>query len=58
LRQEQLEEAGVIVVRWGQAQLGNMRRVAERLYAAFARGQWRTADERRWIVRANTDFAL
>jgi hypothetical protein len=58
LRQEQLEEAGVIVVRWGRAQLGNMRRVAERLYAAFARGQRRTADERRWIVRANTDFAL
>jgi hypothetical protein len=58
LRQEQLEEAGVIVVRWGRAQLGNMPRLAERLYGAFGRGQRRTADERRWIVRANTDFAL
>ena len=57
LRQEQLEEAGVIVVRWGGVQIANMQRVAERLYAAFGRGQRRTADERRWIVRPNTDFA-
>lgn len=58
LRQERLETAGVIVVRWGQAQLRNAARLADRLYGAFARGQRRPASERGWLVRPSSgDFA-
>jgi hypothetical protein len=52
LRQERLEEAGLIVVRWGLAQLGDLPRLIDRLCRAFARGERRGADERRWIARS------
>ncbi|MCW2495551.1 MAG: hypothetical protein JWQ77_1475 [Jatrophihabitans sp.] len=38
LRQESLEQLGLIVVRWGWADLARFEQVAARLRAAFARG--------------------
>jgi hypothetical protein len=48
LRQERLEEAGLIVVRWGWADLKQFEGVAGRLRRAFSRGADRPAHDRRW----------
>jgi len=50
LRQEYLEETGLIVVRWGQRQLSSFEVVAERLSRAFARGAARRPEDRSWTV--------
>jgi len=51
LRQERFEDTGLIVVRWGRAQLGDIGHLAGRLRNAFARGQRRLADDRGWMAR-------
>lgn len=50
VRQEDLEETGLIVVRWGQVQLSKFESVADRLRRAFARGRARRPVDRRWSV--------
>jgi hypothetical protein len=50
-RQEGLEDAGLIVVRWGRAHLGDMGHLAGRLNNAFTRSKRRSASERGWVVR-------
>lgn len=50
-RQQLLEEAGVFFVRWGRSDLTNMPRLVDRVEAQFARGQRRSAADRRFIVR-------
>lgn len=51
LRQERLENAGLIVVRWGYADLGDLTHLTRRLRAARRRGGLRPLDERQWVVR-------
>ncbi|SHH27794.1 Transcriptional regulator, AbiEi antitoxin, Type IV TA system [Jatrophihabitans endophyticus] len=51
-RQERLEQAGLIVVRWGWGDLATFDVVARRLRAAFARGSRPDRAVRRWRVRA------
>lgn len=48
LRQERLEQAGLIVVRWGWADLADFDRVAGRLRAASARAQQSGRPPRAW----------
>ncbi len=50
IRQEQLEDTGLIVVRWGWSELSTFDGVARRLLRAFARGQHRPVDDRRWSL--------
>lgn len=50
LRQERLEEVGIIVVRWGSADLPHFHTVVERLRRAFSRGLQRPPDDRRWTL--------
>jgi hypothetical protein len=54
LRQEDLEDTGLIVVRWGSADLRRFDAVAERLRRAFARGARREGPDRRWRVLPST----
>jgi hypothetical protein len=49
IRQERLERAGLIVVRWGRADLEDIPRLVARLKDAFARGQ-QVAGPRAWHV--------
>jgi hypothetical protein len=49
LRQERFEQAGLIVVRWGSADLTTVDRLVERLRAAFDRAA-RSSEPRRWRV--------
>jgi very-short-patch-repair endonuclease len=51
-RQERLEQAGLVVVRWGSDELSEFAAVAARLRRAFARGSRLPRSERRWTVRA------
>jgi hypothetical protein len=50
LRQERLEETGLIIVRWGSADLPHFHTVAQRLRRAFSRGQRRPVGDRRWTL--------
>ncbi|SOD72391.1 putative AbiEi antitoxin of type IV toxin-antitoxin system [Jatrophihabitans sp. GAS493] len=50
LRQERLERAGLVVVRWGWADLRQTSELRHRLERAFARGLSRPADDHRWIT--------
>jgi hypothetical protein len=50
LRQESLERLGLIVVRWGTADLADFASVATRLQNGFHRGTVRPSDDRRWTV--------
>jgi very-short-patch-repair endonuclease len=50
LRQESLERLGLIVVRWGNADLPDFESVATRLQNAFRRGAARPAADRRWTL--------
>ena len=50
-RQERFEETGLVVVRWGYAQLNDLPRLVDRLYHAFGRGGRRMPDDRNWIAR-------
>jgi hypothetical protein len=54
-RQERLEDCGLVVVRWGHADLMNLPRLATRLRRAFARGLPPGADARRWQVRPRSE---
>ena len=54
LRQERLEDAGLIVVRWGRAQLRDLHRLTERLHNAFARGARRSRADRGWAANPAT----
>jgi very-short-patch-repair endonuclease len=58
LRQEHLEDTGLIVVRWSQKDLPTFEEVAGRLRRAFRRGAQRSADDRRWILLARFDPAM
>ncbi|WP_375482346.1 type IV toxin-antitoxin system AbiEi family antitoxin domain-containing protein [uncultured Jatrophihabitans sp.] len=49
-RQERLEAAGLIVVRWGWAELADFTTTAARLRSALARGTGRPADLRGWTT--------
>ena len=49
LRQERLENCGLIVVRWGWSALADMDSLADRLRAAFERGG-RASAHRQWVV--------
>lgn len=49
LRQERLERAGLLVVRWGRSDLETVERLAGRIRAAFARAS-RSNEPRRWRV--------
>lgn len=58
-RQGRMEELGLIFVRWGRADLGDMRALAGRLEHAFARGQQRPRTQRGWLARfAPQTYAL
>ena len=50
-RQERLEDTGLVVVRWGRAELDVLPRLVARLRSAFDRGSRRAWDERRWVAR-------
>jgi hypothetical protein len=52
LRQERLEDAGLVIVRWGHADLADPTRLAARIRAAFARAARRPASERRFRASA------
>jgi hypothetical protein len=54
LRQERLEEAGLIIVRWGWAAVSDFDPVTDRLRRAFARGSRPDRAERRWRADART----
>jgi hypothetical protein len=54
LRQERLERAGLIVVRWGAADLREFKSVVARIRDAYRRGARRPIDERRWVARPST----
>jgi very-short-patch-repair endonuclease len=49
-RQAALEDLGVEVVRWGNADLRDFRSVVARLQRAFRRGQRRAREDRRWTI--------
>ena len=49
LRQERFEQAGLVVVRWANADLNDIDGLVQRLRAAFARAA-RTSEPRRWSV--------
>lgn len=49
-RQQAFEDAGLIVVRWGWAELATFERVVRRLEQAFARGARPGSSSRRWGV--------
>jgi hypothetical protein len=49
LRQERLEQAGLIVVRWTFSDLGDVDALARRLHAAFIRGR-RNKTPRTWTI--------
>jgi hypothetical protein len=48
-RHGNLEEAGLVVVRWGWSDLRSFDVVARRLTAAFARGHRQGSPRRRWV---------
>ncbi len=48
LRQERLEQAGLVVVRWGWHDLDNVAALAARINTAHDRGSRRLAEDRRW----------
>lgn len=50
IRQEKLEQAGLIVVRWGSADLSAFDRVEQRLRSAFKRGSRPGSSRRTWNV--------
>lgn len=52
MRQERLEDAGAVVVRWGWQDLDDMPRLRARLERAFARGSRIAHTERCWRVSA------
>lgn len=52
-RQERIEDTGLIVVRWGVADLVPGSDLPDRLTAAFARGSLRPGSERGWQVRSS-----
>jgi hypothetical protein len=49
-RQEAMEDTGLVVVRWGRADLEEMPRLTARLRSAFARGARRPRTERHWLA--------
>jgi hypothetical protein len=49
-RQEAMEDTGLVVVRWGRADLETMPRLVARLRAAFARGARQSSSDRRWVA--------
>jgi hypothetical protein len=55
-RHESLDEAGLVVVRWGRADLEDIPRLVQRLHAAFARGL-RRGSARRWVAIPTERFA-
>ncbi len=58
LRQERMENTGLIVVRWGSPDLDDLDRLVERLNRAFDRGSRRRAADRRWGVRFAPRFIV
>lgn len=50
-RQERLEDTGLVMVRWGVADLDPRRGLRSRLESAFARGCRLPRSERRWRIR-------
>ncbi|PZS32837.1 MAG: hypothetical protein DLM59_07420 [Pseudonocardiales bacterium] len=55
LRQERFEQAGLVVVRWGSADLSNVDRLVARLRSAYARAAQRT-EPRRWCVQRSAQI--
>lgn len=49
-RQEAMEDSGLVVVRWGRADLEAMPRLTARLRSALARGARRPRTERQWLA--------
>ncbi len=58
LRQERLEDVGLVVVRWGWGDLDRMDILEKRLRAAFARAGRRSAADRRWTARFRPRFVV
>ena len=52
LRQETLEQTGLIVVRWGWSDLADLPRLVDRIGRALVRGSRRPATEKFWFVDA------
>jgi hypothetical protein len=51
-RQEAMEDTGLVVVRWGRADLEAMPQLTARLWSAFARGARNRHADRQWVVVA------
>jgi hypothetical protein len=50
MRQELLEQTGLIVVRWGWVDLADLPRLVDRIGRALVRGSRMPAAEKAWIV--------